>query len=63
VTLTARIALPFGLMAEVLTSDEDRPPPTPAPVHAPYEHHERCGCAKCVTAAQALAREDQGRHV
>ncbi len=50
-----RVPLKFGLVAQVVTDDSDRPPYVPPPI-APGEHAESCGCVQCVMARQSAKK-------
>jgi len=47
--MTARVPLRYGLVAEIVAGDDDRPPyvPPPAPPPEPYQHVGHCPCPKC----------------
>ena len=42
-----RLPLRFGLVAVIVSDEQDRPPYVPPPM-TDREHHERCGCDRCV---------------
>jgi len=46
-TLTAKVPLRYGLVAEILASDDDRPAPSLSPPRPPAEHVAYCPCPKC----------------
>jgi len=47
VIVLERISLCFGLVADIVTDETDRPAMTP-PLIPHGEHHDRCGCEACV---------------
>lgn len=54
------VHLPYGLVAEIVTSPDDRPPyvpPPPDPIHQPYVPGT-CPCPVCV-AARRVRELDQ----
>jgi hypothetical protein len=56
-TLNARLALPYGLVAQILTSDEDRPPPEDLTRQRHVEHSANyCGCELCKAERHHRAR-------
>jgi hypothetical protein len=49
-----RVLLKYGLVADVVTEETDRPVYVPPPVDR-GAHAETCGCAACVVARRAMA--------
>ena len=45
--LTARVPLRYGLVAEIVAADDDRPAPAREPARPPAAHHPACPCHKC----------------
>lgn len=58
--MTLRYPLPYGCVAHVVTSDDDRPPYVPPPVSPPepLAHAPLCLCAQC--SANRRTREVNG---